>query len=234
MIARRVVRGQTLSFPSRSGYRHEARGAVAIGRDGRILWTGAYRRLPAIYRRVPVDDYGDCLVMPGLIDAHIHFPQYRMLAAPGIDLLDWLPASRSPRKPVSGTDPTPTAPPGSFSISCSPTGPPPRSPSAPSTRRAPRRCFGPRRRATWRYTGKTMMDRNAVPAVHDAPEQGARDSEKLLVKWHGRGRARYAVTPRFAITSSEAQLRLSGELLKSHPEALLQSYSTKARSRLQR
>ena len=73
-------------------------------------------------------------------------------------------------------------------------------------------------------TGKTMMDRNAVPAVHDTPEQGARDSEKLLVKWHGRGRARYAVTPRFAITSSEAQLRLSGELLKSHPEALLQSH----------
>ena len=90
MSARRIVRGQTLSFPSPIAVDHEMRGAVVIGRDGRILWMGPYRRLPRRYRGAPVDDYGDCLVMPGFIDAHIHFPQYRMLAAPGLDLLDWL------------------------------------------------------------------------------------------------------------------------------------------------
>ena len=63
-----------------------------------------------------------------------------------------------------------------------------------------------------------------LPAVQDTAEESARESEELLVRWHGRGRARYAVTPRFAITSSEAQLRLAGELLRSHPGVLLHSH----------
>ena len=54
-------------------------------------------------------------------------------------------------------------------------------------------------------TGKTMMDRNAIPAVQDTPETGARDSEELYHAWHGKGRNRYAVTPRFAITSTGRQ-----------------------------
>jgi guanine deaminase len=73
-------------------------------------------------------------------------------------------------------------------------------------------------------TGKTMMDRNAIPAVQDDPETGARDSEALYRAWHGKGRLRYAVTPRFAITSSEEQLRLSGELLTSLDGALMQTH----------
>jgi guanine deaminase len=73
-------------------------------------------------------------------------------------------------------------------------------------------------------TGKTMMDRNAIPAVEDDPATGARESEELYTSWHGKGRLRYAITPRFAITSSEAQLRLSGELLASLPGALMQTH----------
>ncbi len=73
-------------------------------------------------------------------------------------------------------------------------------------------------------TGKTMMDRNAIPAVQDDPQTGARESEELYRAWHGRGRLRYAVTPRFAVTSSEEQLRLSGELLKSLDGALMQTH----------
>src|SRR4029079_18825258 len=69
---------------------HEERGAVVIGDDGTILWSGSISLLPRGFASAPVDDYGDCLLLPGFIDAHIHFPQYRMLAAPGKDLLDWL------------------------------------------------------------------------------------------------------------------------------------------------
>src|SRR5204862_5787374 len=65
-------------------------GAAVIGDDGRLAWRGAFASLPASYRGLKCEDFGDLLVMPGLIDAHIHFPQYRMLAAPGKDLLDWL------------------------------------------------------------------------------------------------------------------------------------------------
>jgi guanine deaminase len=73
-------------------------------------------------------------------------------------------------------------------------------------------------------TGKTMMDRNAIPAVQDTAEQGAQQSEALYHKWHNQNRLRYAVTPRFAITSSSAQLAVSGELLQSLDGALLQTH----------
>jgi guanine deaminase len=73
-------------------------------------------------------------------------------------------------------------------------------------------------------TGKTMMDRNAIPAVQDTPEQGAKDSEDLYHQWHGQGRLRYAVTPRFAVTSSDAQLAVAGDLLQSLPGALMQTH----------
>ena len=91
MIARRVVRGQTLSFPSAepsAGMRRAApspSGATAAS-CGQVP-TAVCRRATAA---LPSMTIGDCLVMPGFIDAHIHFPQYRMLAAPGRDLLDWL------------------------------------------------------------------------------------------------------------------------------------------------
>ena len=73
-------------------------------------------------------------------------------------------------------------------------------------------------------TGKTMMDRNAIPAVEDTPDTGARETVELYEKWHGKGRLRYAVTPRFAPTSSDAQLKVSGELLASLPGALMQTH----------
>ena len=77
----RVIKGQTLSFTADGAVRHESRGAIAIGDDGTILWSGPLPLLPQAFRQAEVDDHGDMLVMPGFIDAHIHFPQYRMLAA---------------------------------------------------------------------------------------------------------------------------------------------------------
>ena len=73
-------------------------------------------------------------------------------------------------------------------------------------------------------TGKTLMDRACPEGVRDDPEGGIRESEALIAKWHGRGRAIYAVTPRFAITSTETQLRLAGELLAAHPSCLMQTH----------
>ncbi|MEI8180480.1 amidohydrolase family protein, partial [Aestuariivirga sp.] len=86
----RVIKGQTLSFAGDGKAVHESKGAIAMGDDGVILWAGAQGLLPEGFRQAETDDYGEMLVMPGFIDAHIHFPQYRMLAAPGKDLLDWL------------------------------------------------------------------------------------------------------------------------------------------------
>ena len=230
----RVVRGAVLTYrddPAAAGPRRAVRfyrrGAVAVGADGRIAWRGPAGRLPERFRPLPADDYGDALVLPGFIDAHIHFPQYRMLAAPGKDLLDWLNrfTYREERRYASarhahaaaevfldrlvqhGTTAAvvfssvhPTASDALFAAA--------------------------ERRGHAIVSGKTMMDRNAPEAVCDDPVSGTRDSEALLARWHGRGRGRlrYAITVRFAVTSTEAQLRAAGELAAAHPDCHVHSH----------
>ena len=228
----RVVRGAVLTYRDdpavagpRRAVRFHRRGAVAVGADGRIAWRGPAGRLPERFRPLPADDYGNALVLPGFIDAHIHFPQYRMLAAPGDDLLDWLNrfTYREERRYASsgharaaaevffdrlvqhGTTAAvvfssvhPTASDALFAAA--------------------------ERRGHAIVSGKTMMDRNAPEAVRDDPVSGTRDSEALLSRWHRRGRLRYAITVRFAVTSTEAQLHAAGELAAAHPDCHVHSH----------
>jgi guanine deaminase len=196
-----------------------------VGDDGTILWTGPRPLLPQIFRQAPVDDYEHRIVMPGLIDAHIHFPQYRMLAAPGKDLLDWLHRFAFPEESRYADQEYAVSAAEIFLDRLAQHG----TTSALAFCSVHKPCAdalftAARRRNMALITGKTMMDRNAIPAVQDDPETGARQSEELYRQWHGMGRLRYAVTPRFAVTSTETQLRLSGELLKSLDGALMQTH----------
>ena len=72
--------------------------------------------------------------------------------------------------------------------------------------------------------GKVMMDRNCPEAVRDEAESSYRDSQTLIRRWHGHGRLSYAVTPRFAPTSTERQLELAGHLAQENPDVLLQTH----------
>jgi guanine deaminase len=222
----RVIRGQTLSFgETPHDLRHEERGAVVVGDDGTILWSGPVPLLPRGFAAAPVDDYGDCLVLPGFIDAHIHFPQYRMLAAPGKDLLDWLNRFTFPEE-SQYIDPGYAAMRAEIFLDrlvqngtttalafCS-----------VHSACADALFSAAHRRGMSFITGKTMMDRNAPSSVLDDAETSARDSEELYRKWHGTDRLRYAVTPRFVVTSSERELRLASELLQTLPGALMQTH----------
>jgi len=222
----RVIKGQTVSFGEKAQHiHHQTAGAVVVGDDGTILWTGPQPLLPQAFRTVPVDDHGGKLVMPGLIDAHIHFPQYRMLAAPGKDLLDWLNCFAFPEESRYNDHAYAAAAAEIFLDRLAQHG----TTSALAFCSVHKTCAdalfaAAERRNVALITGKTMMDRNAIPALHDEPETAARESEELYRQWHGKGRLRYAVTPRFAITSSEAQLRLAGELLKTLDGALMQTH----------
>jgi guanine deaminase len=220
----RVIKGQTLSFTADGAAVHEAKGAIVVGDDGAILWTGPQPLLPQPFRQAAVDDHGSMIVMPGFIDAHIHFPQYRMLAAPGKDLLDWLTRFTFPEESrYADLDYAATAA-DVFLGRLFQHG----TTSALAFCSVHKACAdalfaAAEKRGMALVTGKTMMDRNAIPTVQDDPETGARETEELYTSWHGKG-LRYAVTPRFAITSSEAQLKLSGELLASLPGALMQTH----------
>ena len=72
--------------------------------------------------------------------------------------------------------------------------------------------------------GKVMMDRNAPAALTDTAESGYAESKALIAKWHGRGRQLYAISPRFAITSTPEQLEAAGALSREHPDCLVQTH----------
>ena len=223
---KRVLRGQIVSFGrSDETVVHLPRGALAVDGTGRIAWIGEASQLPAAWQGVAADDYGENLLLPGFIDAHLHFPQYRMLAAPGKDLLDWLRRFTFPEEARYADRDYAAAAARLFldRLFCNGTT------SALAFCSVHKACADALFAAASDMgmaliTGKTMMDRNAIPEVQDTPEQGARQTEELYQTWHGKGRLRYAVTPRFAITSSDRQLQASGELLAHLPGTLMQTH----------
>ncbi len=230
--ADKILRGATVNFtanPRTEGQEnsvsYEAKGAVVISTSGRILWQGAFANLPEEYKDLACDDYGDKLILPGFIDPHIHFPQNRILAAPGKDLLDWLNRFTFPEEArycseeyakkaaeffidrlfANGT--TSTLAFCSVHKTCADT-----------------LFAAAEKRGMAMITGKTMMDRLAPDNVLDTPETAARDSQDLINKWNGRGRLQYAITPRFAVTSTDAQLQVTGDLYKNNPDCLMQTH----------
>lgn len=221
-----VIRGQLVNFANPAGqYWHEERGALVVGPDGRIRWLGPVDLMPASYESAAVADYGACLILPGFIDAHVHFPQYRLLAAPGEDLLDWLHRFTFPEE-ARYSDPAYAAATAKVFLDRL---------FQHGTTAALAYCSVHKacadalfaeagRRNMSLVTGKTLMDRSAPAELCDDAESDMRETVELYRQWHGRGRLRYAVTPRFAITSSEGQLRRCGELLTDLPEALLQTH----------
>ena len=82
----------------------------------------------------------------------------------------------------------------------------------------------PSKRALRMVAGKVLMDRNCPEFLRDTPDSAYADSAALIERWHGQGRLGYAITPRFAVTSSNAQLARVGELARAYPEAHIHTH----------
>ncbi len=237
----RVIRGAVLSYrddPVVAGPDHAVRfwckGAVAVSGDGRIVWCGDASRLPERFRTLPSDDHGDALVLPGFIDAHVHFPQYRMLAAPGKDLLDWLNRFTFPEERRYASVPHARAAAEVFLDRLVQHGTTAAVVFSTVHRSATETLFAAaERRDMALVSGKTLMDRNAPEALRDDPESGARDSEALIERWHRHGRLRYAITVRFAVTSTEDQLREAGALAARHPDCYVHSHLSESEGEIE-
>jgi len=227
-----ILTGQSLTFHddplivgAERAFVHHQRGAVVIGDDGMIAWSGEASALPETYAGIVKIDHGNRLILPGFIDAHLHFPQYRMIAAYGADLLDWLTRYTFVEEQRYG-DPAIAAHAAEAFLdelarngitSC----------LAFSTihPEALDALFAAAlARDMTVISGKTMMDRNAPKALTDTAQAGYDQSKALLEKWHGKGRLGYAITPRFAVTSSRAQLEAAGALCREYPGLLMQTH----------
>ena len=178
--------------------------------------------LPA---ETPVVDHRPYILMPGFIDTHLHFPQTQVIASYGAQLLDWLNKYTFPEE-LRYADPALCKTNATFfmdtllahgtTTAVAYGSVHPQSMEAYFSEALSRnmRMIG----------GKVMMDRNAPSALLDTPQQGYDESKALIDKWHGRGRLSYAVSPRFAITSTEAQLEASGALVKENPTCYMQTH----------
>ena len=237
----RVVQGAVLTYrddpavaEARHAVRFYRRGAIAVAGDGRIIWCGHANRLPQRFRGLRVDDYGEALVLPGFIDAHIHFPQYRMLAAPGADLLDWLNRFTYPEEQRYSSAPHARAAAETFLDRLVRHGTTAAVVFSTVHRSATETLFAAaERRGQAIVSGKTMMDRNAPQELRDDPESGVRDSEAIIERWHRRGRLRYAITVRFAVTSTEDQLREAGALAARHPDCYVHSHLSESEGEIE-
>jgi guanine deaminase len=194
--------------------------------DGKIQAAGDYAQLHAsLPPGTDVVDYRGKVIMPGFIDTHVHFPQTDMIASPAPGLLPWLETYTFPTE-RQFSDPAHARDVAEFFLDellrCGTTTAMVYCTVHPESVEA---FFSASEARQLRMVaGKVMMDRNCPEFLRDTAESGARETEDLIKRWHKRGRALYAITPRFAPTSTEAQLELAGELARAYPDTYLQTH----------
>lgn len=199
---------------------------LLIVAGGKVQAAGDYAALhAALPPGVAVHDYRGKVVMPGFIDTHLHYPQTDMIASPAPGLLPWLEKYTFPTE-RRFEDPVHAAGVAEFFLDellrCGTTTAMVYCTVHPQSVDA---FFAASEARNLRMVaGKVMMDRHSPDFLRDTAEGGARDTEELIRRWHKRGRALYAITPRFAPTSTERQLQLAGELARAYPDTFLQTH----------
>jgi guanine deaminase len=195
--------------------------------DGdKIHAAGDYATLaPTLPDGQAIVDYRGKLIVPGFIDTHLHYPQTDMIASPAPGLLPWLESYTFPTERQFGDGAHARATADFFLdelLRCGTTTAMVYCTVHPESVDA---FFAASEARNLRMVaGKVLMDRNCPEFLRDTAEGGVRDSEALIGRWHKRGRALYAITPRFAPTSSEAQLQLAGELAAAYPDTFIQTH----------
>lgn len=225
-----AYRASVLHFSNDPAFHQQAfawhEDGLLIIRDGKVQAAGDYAQLHAsLPEGCVVHDYRGKLIMPGFIDTHIHYPQTDMIASPAPGLLPWLDTYTFPTE-RKFADPAHAGEVAHFFIKellrCGTTTAMVYCTVHPESVEA---FFAESEARNLRMVaGKVMMDRNCPDFLRDTAESGARESEDLIKKWHKRGRQLYAITPRFAPTSSEAQMQLAGELARAYPDTYLQTH----------
>jgi guanine deaminase len=232
MARETIIRGRLLAFlreprsvDDAASYLYEEDGALLV-RDGKVAARGDYAAVNGKAREgVAIIDHRPHLLLPGFIDGHAHYPQMQVIASYGAELLQWLneytfPEEARFRDAQHGRrvsrlfldelirHGTTTA-----AVYC-------------SVHKSSAEAFFAEAhdRDILMIAGKVMMDRNAPDGVTDTPQSGYDDSKALIEEWHGKGRQNYAITPRFAITSTPEQMEMAEALVREYPDCHMQTH----------
>ena len=193
--------------------------------DGRIVGVGPASVVLPEHPDVEVRRTGERLIAPGFVDCHVHYPQTGIIASYGAQLLDWLTTYTFPEEARFG-DPEHAARTAAVFFDETIRHGITTTASFCTTHFASVDAYFSEAaaRGVRALGGKVMMDRNAPEGLRDSAQSGYDDSKALAERWHGRGRATYAVTPRFAPTSSPGQLQAAGALWAELEGAPMQTH----------
>lgn len=233
----KLLRGRLLSFTREpeapddaDAFTYVEDGALLLDGD-RIAATGTYAELAV--PGIETVDHRPHLIMPGFIDPHLHFPQVQVIASWGAQLLDWLNGYTFPEETrFADPDHAAAMAPRFFDLLL-----------AHGTTTAVAFCSvhsassdaffaEAARRGLRMIGGKVMMDRNAPDGLRDSAQAGHDETHAMIARWHGQGRGLCAITPRFAITSTPAQLEAAGALARAHPELHVQTHMSENRDEI--
>ena len=213
------------AFGGTSHYQYFPDGLLVVD-DGRVAACGPSDELmaglppdAALYRH----DHG--LVIPGMVDTHIHFPQLEVIAAYGTQLIDWLQNHTFPVESRFGDIARAGEAARFFLDELLRNGTTTALVFGTVHPQSVEAFFEAALERNLRMIcGKVMMDRNAPSDLLDTAETGYDQTRELIQKWDGQGRLSYAVTPRFAPTSSDAQLAAAGRLLEEYPQVYMHTH----------
>ncbi|MFN3320816.1 MAG: guanine deaminase [Allorhizobium sp.] len=232
MTIETLIRGRLLSFrraPGHAGdresYLYEEDGALLV-RDGKIAAVGSYSDVkPKAGAETSEIDHRPHLILPGLIDCHVHFPQMQVIASYAANLLEWLNTYTFPEEcrfvESAHAERIATQFFDEFLRQGTTT-----AVAYCSVHKASADAFFAEslKRGTLMIGGKVMMDRNAPQGLLDTPQLGYDETRAVIEQWHGKGRNHVAITPRFAITSTPEQMAMTQKLAEEFPDLHIQTH----------
>jgi guanine deaminase len=230
---RKAIRGPVLTYsgdPFKDGLEktmlYEPDAIVAFG-DGYITHFGPADKIKLqLPPDLTIKDYGkDSLISAGFLDSHVHFPQTPMIAAFGEQLLDWLNKYAFPTERKYADKAFASSVAKVFLDECLKNGITTNCVYGTVFPESVDALFEEAERLGMRMAaGKVLMNRNAPDYLLDTTQSGYDDSKLLINKWHGRNRLMYAITPRFAPTSTADQLEAASELWSEYPDCYMQTH----------
>jgi guanine deaminase len=202
-------------------------------RDGKVVACGDYAEIHAAYPAVPSIDLRGGFMLPGFVDTHIHFPQLHVLGGLGRQLLDWLECVALPEEARMAEPAYACQTARAFVNALAAHGTTTALVFGAHFAGATASLFEAAEKFGMRIvSGMVLSDRRLRPELHQLPTDAYRDSTDLIRRFHGKGRLLYAVTPRFALSASEAMLEVCQTLLRENPGVRFQTHLNENRQEI--